>query len=155
MFGLPSVFVKLLAANSDAFCSKFHSESLPGGTKWFSEGLTLQLQATLDAGCAPRTRLQSSCAEERPPKSPKKTPRSPKTSGRASPWGDRWAVHGAGRWNDGGWRRRGVLWLDAIDVGLLHVVLSYCKHYHHNDLPCTLSYNSHRVCVAVRLQAVL
>ena len=34
MFGLPRMFAKLLAANSDGFCSKFLSESLPGGPKW-------------------------------------------------------------------------------------------------------------------------
>ena len=86
-----------------------------------SEGSKLQLKAKLDARSAPRTRLQSSCSEKEPPKSPKNAPRRRKTSGRARggaiggrSMGDRWAVGGAGRWNDGGRRRRGeevnLLW---------------------------------------------
>ena len=68
-----------------------------------SEGSKLQLKAKLDAGSAPRTRLQSSCSEEKPPKSTKKA----KNIRSGNPAGSRREVHGAGRWNDGGWRRRG------------------------------------------------
>ena len=103
------------------FARNFSPNRFPEDQNRVSEGSKLQLKAKLDARSAPRTRLQSSCSEKEPPKSPKNAPRRRKTSGRASPWtiqgrsvGDRWAVGGAGRWNDGGWRRRGeevnLLW---------------------------------------------
>ena len=103
------------------FARNFSPNRFPEDQNRVSEGSKLQLKAKLDAGSAPRTRLQSSCSEKEPPKSPKNAPRRRKTSGRASPWtiqgrsrGDPWAIGGAGRWNDGGWRRRGeevnLLW---------------------------------------------
>ena len=73
------------------FARNFSPNRFPEYQNRISEGSKLQLKAKLDAGSAPRTRLQSSCSEKEPPKSPKKAPRTPTTSGRAS----RWAIHGA------------------------------------------------------------
>ena len=66
------------------FARNFSPNRFPEDQNRVSEGSKLQLKAKLDAGSAPRTRLQSSCSEKEPPKSPKKAPRGPKTSGRAS-----------------------------------------------------------------------
>ena len=92
------------------FVRNFSPNRFPEHQNRVSEDSKLQLKAKLDARSAPRTRLQSSCSEKEPPKSPKNAPRRRKTSGRARGG----AVGGAGRWNDGGWRRRGeevnLLW---------------------------------------------
>ena len=67
------------------FARNFSPNRFPEDQNRVSEGSKLQLKAKLDEGSAPKTRLQSSCSEKEPPKSPKKAPSSPKTSGRASP----------------------------------------------------------------------
>ena len=57
------------------FARNFSPNRFPEDQNRVSEGSKLQLKAKLDAGSAPRTRLQSSCSEKEPPKSHKKAPR--------------------------------------------------------------------------------
>ena len=83
------------------FARNFSPNRFPEDQNRVSESSKLQLKAKLNAGSAPRTRLQSPCSKKELPKSPKNAPRTPKTSGRASPWavhgqsmGSPWAIHG-------------------------------------------------------------
>ena len=68
------------------FARSFAPNRFPEDQNRVSEDSKLQLKAKLDAGSAPRTRLQSSCSEKEPPKSPKERAKKMKKI-RSGRWG--------------------------------------------------------------------